>query len=106
MYTILRSGNPDYAAYRALLFAKEFGRNIEIPMRYAANGGASDFHVGKVIDKYLSFGGSDDIFCYKENLSTQKGNQHEEIPFTELCDMVGYSAQDSDSTQKRYYYQS
>ena len=105
MYTILRSGNPDYAAYRALLFAKEFGRNIEIPMRYAANGGASDFHVGKVIDKYLSFGGSDDIFCYKE-ISTQKGNQHEEIPFTELCDMVGYSAQDSDSTQKRYYYQS
>lgn len=55
MYRIMESGGKFYGPRRAVLFAKEFERDISIPVRY---GDAS------LINDYVMNGGSGDLMCY------------------------------------------
>lgn len=55
MYRIMESGGKFYGPRRAVLFAKEFERDIRIPVRY---GDAS------LINDYVMNGGSGELICY------------------------------------------
>ena len=47
---------------RAFLFAKEFGRNIDIPMKYGVD--YSDPGLRSFILEYIKSGGRKDLKCY------------------------------------------
>lgn len=61
MYRIIERGNNNYGPRRGLLFAKEFNRNIEIPMMYGIN--PIDFDLKSFIDEYIMLGGRTDLEC-------------------------------------------
>lgn len=62
MYRIIERGGNRISPRRALLFAKEFKRNIDIPMMYAVD--LSDPGLRKFMNEYLKAGGSKDLECY------------------------------------------
>ncbi len=62
MYRIIERGGPRIGPRRALLFAKEFNRSIDIPMKYGVD--YSDPGLGRLINSYLNLGGSLDLLCY------------------------------------------
>ena len=55
MYRIMESGGKYYGTRRAVLFAKEFERDISIPVRYGDVA---------LINDYVMNGGSGDLICY------------------------------------------
>lgn len=69
MLRIIERGGNRIGARRGLLFAKEFNRNIDIPMIYGFD--SDDPKSIELVNKYLEFGGKNDIKCYvsyfKEN---------------------------------------
>lgn len=62
MYRIIERGRSRIGPRRALLFAKEFERNIEIPMMYGID--RSDPGLRRFINEYIKLGGSKDLICY------------------------------------------
>lgn len=62
MYRIIERGGNRIGPRRAFLFAKEFGRNIDIPMMYAID--RSDPGLRLFINEYIKSGGSKDLICY------------------------------------------
>ena len=62
MYRIIERGGNRIGPRRAFLFAKEFGRNIDIPMMYAID--RSDPGLRLFINEYIKNGGSKDLLCY------------------------------------------
>ena len=62
MYQIIENYNTSYGSFRALLFAKEFGLDIDIPMIYGAGRYGN---TRQMINMYLKFGGSKDLVCYR-----------------------------------------
>ena len=64
MYKILTRGEPQLAASRALLFAKEFNRDINIPATY----GIYTYSPNRdaFIEEYLNAGGNPELLCYKD----------------------------------------
>lgn len=62
MYRIIERGGNRIGPRRAFLFAKEFGRNIDIPMMYAVD--YSDPGLRLFMNEYLKSGGSKDLICY------------------------------------------
>lgn len=62
MYRIIQRGGNRIGPRRAFLFAKEFKRNIDIPMIYAID--YSDPGLRKFINEYLKSGGKKDLICY------------------------------------------
>ena len=62
MYRIIERGGNRIGPRRAFLFAKEFGRNIDIPMMYAID--YSDPGLRLFINEYIKSGGSKDLNCY------------------------------------------
>lgn len=76
MYRIIERGGNRIGPRRGFLFAKEFERNIDIPMAYGID--TSDPGLDKFIEKYLESGGRKNVLCYpnyfsrKSDLSTQK----------------------------------
>lgn len=62
MYRIIERGGNRIGSRRAFLFAKEFRRNIDIPMMYAAD--TSDPNLRGFINEYLKAGGHTDLSCY------------------------------------------
>ena len=63
MYRIIERGGKKEGPLRALLFAKEFNLNIDIPMMYAADS-FYDHQLRLFINEYLKAGGSKDLECY------------------------------------------
>ena len=55
MYKMISSGGRYYGPRRAYLFAKEFGRNIDIPIKYGDS---------SLIKEYLENEGNEDLMCY------------------------------------------
>lgn len=76
MYRIIERGGNRIGPRRGFLFAKEFKRNIDIPMAYGID--TSDPGLDKFIEKYLESGGRENVLCYpnyfsrKSDLSTLK----------------------------------
>lgn len=62
MYRIIERGGNRIGPRRAFLFAKEFGRNIDIPMMYAVD--HSDPGLRLFMNEYIKAGGSKDLECY------------------------------------------
>ena len=62
MYRIIERGGNRIGPRRAFLFAKEFGRNIDIPMMYAVD--RTDPGLRLFINEYLKSGGTKDLMCY------------------------------------------
>lgn len=64
MYRIIERGGNRIGPRRGFLFAKEFNRNIDIPMSYGfdySDPGLKDF-----INEYIKAGGSKDLKCYED----------------------------------------
>lgn len=68
MYRIIQRGGSRTAPRLALLFAKEFNLDIDIPMKYGYE--SSDPHVKCLINEYLKAGGSLDFECYDSYFQT------------------------------------
>lgn len=68
MYRIIQRGGNRIGPRRALLFAKEFERDINIPMMYGVD--RSDPYLKTFIHKYLDAGGSRDLVCYEDYFSS------------------------------------
>lgn len=62
MYRIIERGGNRIGPRRAFLFAKEFGRNIDIPMKYAID--YSDPGLRSFIIEYIKAGGFKNLVCY------------------------------------------
>lgn len=62
MYRIMERGGNRMGPRRAFLFAKEFGRNIDIPMMYAID--RSDPGLRLFMNEYIKTGGHKDLECY------------------------------------------
>ena len=73
MYRIIERGGNRIGPRRAFLFAKEFARNIEIPMIYGID--YSDPGLLNFINTYLEAGGSLDLECYIGYFSKTKENE-------------------------------
>lgn len=63
MYRIIERGGHIVGPRRAFLFAKEFGRNIDVPMRYGVS--YYDPELKGFINEYLKAGGSEKLLCYE-----------------------------------------
>lgn len=62
MYRIIERGRCRFGSRRGFLFAKEFHRDIDIPMKYID---MSDPGLILFIDEYLKAGGNPNLICYK-----------------------------------------
>ena len=62
MYRLIERSGCTYGGKRAFLFAKEFNRNIDIPMQY---GYCNEYQgIKELINMYLENGGNEDLICY------------------------------------------
>lgn len=83
MYRIIERGGNRIGPRRAFLFAKEFGRSIDIPMMYAVD--RSDPGLRLFMNEYLKAGGSKDLICYNGYFSrASKKEKVATIPIQEL----------------------
>lgn len=71
MYRIIERGGERVGPKRGFLFAKEFGMNIDIPMKYGMD--SSDPCLNEFINEYLKAGGNRNLECL-ENYFTCKGD--------------------------------
>lgn len=63
MYRIIERGGNRIGPRRGLIFAKEFGRNIDIPMMYGID--TSDPGLENFINEYINAGGNENLVCYE-----------------------------------------
>ena len=83
MYRIIERGGNRMGPRRGFLFAKEFGRNIDIPMMYAID--RSDPGLRLFINEYIKAGGSKDLICYIGYFSrTNKSKKLDTISIQDL----------------------
>lgn len=83
MYRIIERGGNRMGPRRGFLFAKEFGRNIDIPMMYAID--RSDPGLRLFINEYIKAGGSKDLVCYIGYFSrTNKTKKLDKITIQDL----------------------
>lgn len=68
MYRIIERGGTRKGPRRGFMFAKEFGRNIDIPMMYAVD--YSDPGLRQFINEYIKSGGSEYLTCYVDYFSS------------------------------------
>lgn len=62
MYRIIERGGNRVGPRRALMFAKEFDRNIDIPMQYGID--TTDPRLRYFINEYIKAGGTPELECY------------------------------------------
>lgn len=70
MYSLMKSGRRYAGPRRALLFAKEFKLNLDIPMSYGII--MDDEDTLYLIDEYLKNGGHEDLTCYVDSFIKDK----------------------------------
>ncbi|MBQ9072796.1 MAG: hypothetical protein IJY25_06530 [Bacilli bacterium] len=73
MYRIIERGGNRIGPRRAFLFAKEFNRNIDIPMMYGID--YSDPYLRNFANEYIKAGGSKKLECFVGYHSRSKDNQ-------------------------------
>ena len=85
MYKLLLNRNTEFGTMRALLFAKEFGLDIDIPMIYGVN---KDDYIRQEINFYLKFGGSKNLNCYKNYFDDEYQNGNEQLEMESISSMI------------------
>lgn len=91
MYRIIERGGNRIGPRRAFLFAKEFDRDINIPMMYGIN--TSDPGLENFVDEYLKAGGSKELECYVNYFS--RTSKYEALDTITVGELV-------ESKQKKY----
>lgn len=86
MYRIIERGGYIMGPRRGLLFAKEFKRNIEIPMMYGVD--YSDPGLRIFMNEYIKEGGSKNIDCYVNYFQNDNNAQIEMISVQELIKTI------------------
>lgn len=84
MYRIIERGGNRIGPRRAFLFAKEFGRNIDIPMMYAID--RSDPGLRLFMNEYIKSGGSKDLECYVGYFS--RASKKEKLDTVTIPDLI------------------
>ena len=84
MYRIIERGGYRIGPRRAFLFAKEFGRNIDIPMIYGVD--RSDPGLRLFINNYIKSGGSKDLVCYDGYFA--RTNKHEKLSIITIQELI------------------
>ena len=84
MYRIIERGGNRIGPRRAFLFAKEFGRNIDIPMMYAVD--YSDPGLRLFMNEYIKAGGSKNLKCYVGYFS--RASKNEKVYTTTIQDLI------------------
>ncbi len=83
MYRIIARGGNRLGPHRAFLFAKEFKRNIDIPMMYGVDRADPDLRL--FVNEYIKAGGSKELVCYNGYFSRKsKKEKLETISIQEL----------------------
>ena len=84
MYKIIERGGNKIGPRRAFMFAKEFDRDISIPMKYGVD--IYDPGLRNFINEYLKAGGSKDLVCIKNYFieNNKDENDYETITISEL----------------------
>ena len=85
MYKLLLNHNSMYGTLRALLFAHEFGLDIDIPMMYGID---RNNYVRQEINFYLKFGGSKDLDCYINYFDEDYQSGREPLERMSISDMI------------------
>ena len=99
MYRIIERGGNRIGPRRGFLFAKEFDRNIDIPMMYAVD--TSDPGLRLFINEYIKAGGSKDLKCYKDYfIRTSKYEKLDTVSIQELILMKNYTEEENYLHQK------
>ena len=84
MYRIIERGGGRFGPRRGFLFAKEFGRNIDIPMMYGID--RTDPGLRLFINEYLKAGGSKDLMCYVGYFS--RTNKMQKLDMISIQDLI------------------
>lgn len=84
MYRIIERGGNRIGPRRAFLFAKEFGRNIDIPMMYAID--RYDPGLRLFMNEYIKSGGSKDLECYVGYFS--RASKKEKLDTVTIQDLI------------------
>jgi len=92
MYRIIERSKNIYGTYRALIFAKEFKRDIDIPMICGIDGSYSNEEF--IINEYLKSGGTIDLVCYVGYY--RRKSKYENLPTATIKELIqaknnGYS---------------
>ena len=85
MYKLVLNQNTKFGTLRSLLFAKEFGLDIDVPMIYGVE---RDNYVRQEINFYLKFGGSKDLVCYRNYFDERYKNGEEPLEMKSIADMI------------------
>lgn len=91
MYRIIERGGNRIGPRRAFLFAKEFKRNIDIPMMYGVD--LSDPGLRKFMNEYLKAGGFKDLVCYVGYFS--KASKKEKLHTVSIKRLILYLNNDA-----------
>lgn len=84
MYRIIERGRNRFGPRRAFLFAKEFGRNIDIPMAYGVD--MSDPDLRLFMNEYIKAGGSKNLVCYVGYGS--RASKYEKLPTIAIQEFI------------------
>ena len=84
MYRIIERGGNRIGPRRAFLFAKEFGRSLDIPMMYAVD--RSDPGLRLFMNEYLKAGGSKDLVCYNGYFS--RASKKEKVDTISIQELI------------------
>lgn len=97
MYRIIERGGNRIGPRRALLFAKEFDRNVDIPMIYGHD--FSDPYLRNFIEDYMNAGGHKDLVCINSYFARESNNEKIETMTVEEM-LVTYCNRYTDKEQK------
>jgi len=100
MYRLIERGGNRVGPRRAFLFAKEFGRDINIPMQYG--GDTTDPYLRNFINEYLKAGGTQDLVCYRNYFMRASANENpESLTIRELLKLHNEPTQEELDTIRR-----
>lgn len=105
MYRIIERGGNRIGPRRGFLFAKEFDRDIDIPMMYAID--RSDPELRKFINEYIKAGGSKDLKCYIGYFNRLSKDQPldtisiQDLILTQNNDAINFYTPEEDELHKR-----
>lgn len=84
MYRIIERGGNRIGPRRAFIFAKEFGRNIDIPMAYGVD--RTDPGLRLFMNEYIKAGGSKNLVCYIGYGS--RASKYEKLPTITIQELI------------------